>query len=307
MVSIDGGAWCFSLIQLSLNGTVGSVQTSNQSFDFNGESDLDLQYAMALVDPQPITLYQVGDIPEGAPLLPFFLFATDHRAGASFNNLLDALDGAYCTSGGGDDPTQDGIYPDTAPGGFDQAEDCGTAKRANVISTSYGANEADVTPAYAVRQCNEYGKLGLMGVTVLYSSGDNGVAGNGGVCLGADGSQSADGTRFNPTFPAGCPFVTAVGATQVNPNSTVFEPEAACEQVIFSGGGFSDVFARPSYQNKAVEAFLKNHPPPYSSAVYNTSKSRAYPDLSANGANYVVAVDGSKLSIFRDRKNVHLL
>ena len=63
----------------------------------NGESDLDLQYAMALVGKsQPVTLYQVGDLVEGA----------------SFNNLLDALDGSYCTFEGGDDPTQDGIYPD---------------------------------------------------------------------------------------------------------------------------------------------------------------------------------------------------
>jgi len=42
------------------------VQTTNQSFDFNGESDLDLQYAMALTNPQPITLLQTGDLVEGA-------------------------------------------------------------------------------------------------------------------------------------------------------------------------------------------------------------------------------------------------
>ena len=39
-----------------------------------------------------------------------------------------------------------------------------------------------------------------------------------------------------------CPFLTAVGATQVNPGSTVNDPESACEQVIFSGGGFSNIF-----------------------------------------------------------------
>lgn len=68
-----------------------------------------------------------------------------------------------------------------------------------------------------------------------------------------------NGTVFNPGFPvsplvletsncsylccqASCPFVTAVGATQVNPGSTVNDPEGACEQVIFSGGGFSNIF-----------------------------------------------------------------
>ena len=72
----------------------------------NGESDLDLQYSMALVGKtQPVTLYQVGDLVEGA----------------SFNNLLDALDGSFCTFEGGDDPTQDGIYPDpiNATGAFE--------------------------------------------------------------------------------------------------------------------------------------------------------------------------------------------
>lgn len=77
------------------------------------------------------------------------------------------------------------IYPD--PYGGYQKQDCGITKPANVISTSYGMNEADVTPAYAIRQCNEYGKLGLAGVTVLYSSGDDGVAGNGDICLDPDG------------------------------------------------------------------------------------------------------------------------
>jgi tripeptidyl-peptidase-1 len=38
--------------------------------------------------------------------------------GASFNNLLDALDGSYCTFEGGDDGTQDGVYPDPQSGGY---------------------------------------------------------------------------------------------------------------------------------------------------------------------------------------------
>lgn len=35
-------------------------------------------------------------------------------------------------------------------------ENCGTVKPANVISTSYGYNEADLSPAYTARQCAEY-------------------------------------------------------------------------------------------------------------------------------------------------------
>jgi len=42
---------------------------------------------------------------------------------------------------------------------------------AKVISTSYGYNEADLTPAYERRQCQEYQKLGLLGTTFVYASG----------------------------------------------------------------------------------------------------------------------------------------
>ncbi|KAK7059628.1 subtilisin-like protein [Favolaschia claudopus] len=258
----------------------GVVQTDTKGFNFNGESNLDLEYAMGLVGKhQPVTLYQVGDL----------------QMGASFNNLLDALDGEFCTFEGGDDEENDGIYPDPDPAGY-QSKDCGTIKPANVISTSYGYNEADLSPAYTARQCAEYAKLGLLGVTVVYSSGDNGVAGNSALCLNPDGTQTRGGKIFNPSFPSTCPFITSIGATQVNPNATVFQPESACQQVIFSGGGFSNYFGIPDYQKGAVEGYIKAHltPSPYPAGVYNTSgTSRAYPDISANGANYVVAVDGT--------------
>lgn len=65
--------------------------------------------------------------------------------------------------------------------------------------------------------------------------------------------------------------------------SQVTDPESACEQVIFSGGGFSNQFAVPSYQKAATEAYLKNFPPPYPAGTFNTSGSRGYPDISANG------------------------
>ena len=52
---------------MHLAGVVQNVQTG---FDYNGESNLDLQYAMNLVNfagyKQNVTLYQVGDIPQGS-------------------------------------------------------------------------------------------------------------------------------------------------------------------------------------------------------------------------------------------------
>jgi len=45
------------------------------------------------------------------------------------------------------------------------------------------------------------------------------------------------------------PFVTAVGGT------TGIKPETAID---FTGGGFSNYFSRPSYQDKDVSAYIKN-------------------------------------------------
>jgi tripeptidyl-peptidase-1 len=138
----------------------------------------------------------------------------------------------------------------------------------------------------------------LLGTTVLYSSGDYGVAGNGGLCLNDDGSQSKAGQRFNPGFPAGCPYVTAVGATQVPAGRKVTDPESATYEVIYSGGGFSNYFPRPAYQAGQVSTFLKSHPPPYTSPRTYNASGRGFPDISANGANYVVAVDGTFSRVF---------
>jgi tripeptidyl-peptidase I len=64
----------------------------------------------------------------------------------------------------------------------------------------------------------------------------------------------------------------------------VTDPESATYEIIFSGGGFSNYFAIPDYQKPAVESFLKNHPPPYPADIWNsTGRSRAFPDISANG------------------------
>ncbi|KAI4161597.1 MAG: hypothetical protein LQ342_004738 [Letrouitia transgressa] len=276
----------FSKNQVQRTPTLASIdggipQTTNKGFAFNGESDLDLEYAMALINPQKTTLYQVGDQIEGA----------------SFNDFLDALDGSYCA---GDDPLQDATYPDPFnvgdPGSYQGPKNCGGFSATKVISTSYGYNEADLTAAYEQRQCNEYMKLGLAGTSFLYSSGDYGVAGNRGRCIDPVTKEYNDGSSgiFNPGFPSTCPYVTAVGATQIKPGASVTEPEEACETVIYSGGGFSNVFPLPSYQASAVKSFFTNNALPYGADRFNNSQqTRGFPDISANGANYVVAVVGN--------------
>lgn len=163
---------------------------------------------------------------------------------------------------------------------------------------------------YNERQCNEYMKLALMGHTILFPSGNEGVASFNltesptsppSSCLNpANLTEPTNGTfgRFAPGFPGSCPWITAIGATQIIPNTPVagpgtpLQPEMACEMFIFSGGGFSDRFALPSYQANVVHKYFQDHLPPYGPETYNNSRqTRGYPDFSANGVNYIVSVD----------------
>ena len=54
-----------------------------------------------------------------------------------------------------------------------------------------------------------------------------------------------------------CPYITSVGGTKVLPEHTPSEPESALynsdgENVLSSGGGFSNVFQAPYYQEAAI-------------------------------------------------------
>lgn len=49
----------------------------------------------------------------------------------------------------------------------------------------------------------------------------------------------------------------------------------------------------PSYQSSAVKNWFATYPPPYTAARFNNSQAtRGFPDISANGANYAVALLG---------------
>lgn len=56
-----------SALTIDRSSNVGVVQ-DQQSFELNGESNLDLEYAMVLTNPTPVTLLQTGDLVEGLSL-----------------------------------------------------------------------------------------------------------------------------------------------------------------------------------------------------------------------------------------------
>jgi tripeptidyl-peptidase-1 len=84
-----------------------------------------------------------------------------------------------------------------------------------VISNSYGEPEHTVPKNYASRVCNMIAQLGVRGISIFESSGDTGV---GSYCRANDGSNKL---RFLPQFPSTCPWLTAVGGTEVIDTPTV--------------------------------------------------------------------------------------
>ncbi|KAF8607532.1 tripeptidyl peptidase A [Ceratobasidium sp. AG-I] len=155
------------------------------------------------------------------------------------------------------------------------------------ISTSYGDEEQTVPIEYAKRVCGMFAQLGAKGVTFLFSSGDSGV-GDGDSSTNSTDCVSNDGKKrktFLPAFPASCPYVTTVGGTH-------YIPEVA---VAFSGGGFSNYFARPIYQLVDVPLYIKKLGSTYS-GLYNAT-GRAYPDIAAQGSHFRVIVGGTDYSI----------
>eukprot|EP01127_Copromyxa_protea_P024021 TRINITY_DN927_c0_g1_i1.p1 TRINITY_DN927_c0_g1~~TRINITY_DN927_c0_g1_i1.p1 ORF type:complete len:467 (+),score=139.64 TRINITY_DN927_c0_g1_i1:3-1403(+) len=147
------------------------------------------------------------------------------------------------------------------------------SKPPQVFSISYGGPEEGQDVADMIRFNTEVCKMGLRGLTVFVSSGDDGVAGS-----QARGNPSACG--FSPQYPANCPYVTTVGAT-MGPESG--NPEVVCQSdlgsLITSGGGFSNLFPTPAYQKTLVTTYLKtasNLPP---TSMFNTTGRYAHPSF----------------------------
>ncbi|KAJ7872047.1 tripeptidyl peptidase A [Mycena leptocephala] len=156
------------------------------------------------------------------------------------------------------------------------------------ISTSYGDDEQTVPFSYASRVCKRFAELGCRGVSVLFASGDGGV-GDGNPNLATQECRTNDrkhARRFIPAFPASCPYVTAVGGT-------MSIPEVAAN---FSGGGFSDYFHRPAYQDNAAGAYLRNLDRGTYDGLFNRA-GRGIPDVSAQARKFQIVWQGRHITI----------
>mmetsp|Transcript_104607 Transcript_104607/g.234866 ORF Transcript_104607/g.234866 Transcript_104607/m.234866 type:complete len:591 (-) Transcript_104607:64-1836(-) len=160
-----------------------------------------------------------------------------------------------------------------------QVDNLGDAAPA-VHSISYGDDEIQqdgqsnyTGKAYMEAVNVQFAKLAARGISILVASGDQGVCGRTGCGFGT--------SRFHPDFPASSPYVTAVGGTDFVTRGVIGE-EQAWEQ---GGGGFSDEFETPKWQQEAVQSYLaaaaKAGNLPKDSFFNRTG--RAYPDVAALG------------------------
>ncbi|CAK5270750.1 unnamed protein product [Mycena citricolor] len=142
-----------------------------------------------------------------------------------------------------------------------------------VLTTSYGFDtEASLSKPLTTAMCNSYMQLTARGVSILFATGDGGVASTPGV--------SCSGRAFPPTFPT-CPYATLVGATAGTPETGAS----------LSAGGFSNYFPTQSWQQTAVSAYIKSIGTQYA-GKYNTT-GRGYPDVSAIGQSVSIVASGS--------------
>ena len=230
------------------------------------EANLDFQLSWPIVYPRNITLHDSQFTPAQTTLINSqnsSLAASGLQAFYEFADVLAAIDGSFCANASKFAPS------------------CGLYPRPNVLSTSYGTDEALLTPAMEDRLCNEWLKLGLQGTTVLFSSGDRGVQGRNPnlLCLGPNNSS------FGPALTTTCPWVTAVGGTQLLPNTSIADGEVAVLKGTYtSGGGFSNYHTAPSYQADALATYFAEHDPGY--PYYFADGSNASTSIGANGGRY---------------------
>eukprot|EP00928_Gymnodinium_smaydae_P079758 TRINITY_DN63611_c0_g1_i1.p1 TRINITY_DN63611_c0_g1~~TRINITY_DN63611_c0_g1_i1.p1 ORF type:complete len:590 (-),score=90.30 TRINITY_DN63611_c0_g1_i1:285-2054(-) len=211
----------------------------------------------------------------------------DHQVGANFQ--WHCLSGSACI-----EALLDIEYAKSVSGGINltnifnseysllnwakQVDDLGDAGP-SVHSISYGNDEIqqdEVAPsnmtgkAYMEATNVQFAKLAARGISVMVASGDQGVCG-----------RSGCARRFHPDFPASSPYVTAVGGTDFATKNVIGEEEAWSS----GGGGFSDEFSRPAWQQTAVDNYLaeasKAGKLPQETAF--NRKGRAYPDVAALG------------------------
>jgi subtilase family serine protease len=134
-----------------------------------------------------------------------------------------------------------------------------TGYKPQVISASLGLCEAQTLQAVGHSGINSteaaLEEAADSGISFLAASGDYGSAD----CASSNSSQAVPDPQLAVNYPASSPYVTGVGGTNLVltsantiQSSSVWNDAGAITPVAAGGGGFSTLFARPSYQTGTV-------------------------------------------------------
>jgi tripeptidyl-peptidase-1 len=103
-------------------------------------------------------------------------------------------------------------------------------------------------------------------------------------------------SAFKVLESASCPYVTAVGATQIPDGGSLTSAQVASDSTWSTGGGFSNYWPLPSWQASAMKTYYSKYAPTYTSAQFNNSQAvRGYPDISAIGHNILTVSNSGSL------------
>jgi kumamolisin len=152
----------------------------------------------------------------------------------------------------------------------------------SVISISWGEAEQDWTPQALIQIDKLFQLAAHRGITICCSSGDRGI------------SESSS-HPFTVAFPASSPHVLACGGTRLDIKRSGSRNETVWNQWrqfrLASGGGVSDVFPLPPYQNRANVPLRhsQDHQP-----------GRGIPDVAANASSdtgYLIEADRTRMAL----------
>ncbi len=152
----------------------------------------------------------------------------------------------------------------------------------SVVSISWGAAEN----AWTTQSLNSYNEAfkaaAVLGVTICAAAGDDGSA-----------DRVTDG-KAHVDFPSSSPYVLACGGTKLSMQNHTISSEIvwneSAKNMGATGGGVSDFFTLPAFQNNA------NIP----TSVSTGFKGRGLPDIAGNAdpqTGYTVRVDGQTFPI----------
>ncbi len=131
--------------------------------------------------------------------------------------------------------------------------------KVSIVSNSYGSTEGDETPDDVAATQQAFLQGAMQGISFLFSSGDN-------------GDEVANTGVLQADYPASNPYITAVGGTSLGigaGQNLIFQTGWGTQKYSLSangkswtpvgylygsGGGYSSLFNRPSYQTKVVPA-----------------------------------------------------